>query len=107
MRQKVLSKNLKYPFWRIDKEKEIQLFNNAGWHFNNILSPEEISLKLKTFAHTEFADEKYSKVATIEKKINQQIDLFNRGHKYIKKDINTIFPEFLLEELKKYQEFIL
>ena len=59
MRQKIKSKNLDYNFLRIDKEKSIQVFNNGGWHFNNILSPDEISLKLKTFAHTEFQDEKF------------------------------------------------
>ncbi len=107
MRQKVLSKNLRYPFWRLDKEKDIQIFDKAGWHFNNILTPEEISIKLKTFAHTEFAEEKYSNIYTIEKKINQRIDLFERGHQYIKKNINTSFPEFLVKELKKKKNFIL
>ena len=38
MRQKVKSKNLKYKFYRIDKEKNIELFNNAGWHSNNIMT---------------------------------------------------------------------
>ena len=27
LRQKILIKNLKYPFWRIDKEKSIQIIN--------------------------------------------------------------------------------
>ena len=56
MRQKVKTKNLKYSFFRFDKEKSVQIFDDAGWHFNNILSSEEISLKLKTFAHSQFAD---------------------------------------------------
>ena len=45
MRQKILAKNLKYSFLRIDKEKSIQLFYNAGWHFNNLMTPKDISLK--------------------------------------------------------------
>ena len=68
MRQKVLSKNLKYPFWRFDKEKDLEIFYDGGWHFNNILSPEQISLKLKTFAHTQFVDDKYSNPDVIKKK---------------------------------------
>ena len=59
------SKNLKYGFYRIDKEKDIEVFNDAGWHFNNILSAKEISVKLKTFAHSEFADEKFSSTQRI------------------------------------------
>ena len=45
--QKVRSKNLNYSFLRIDKEKSIEVFKDGGWHFNNIMSPREISLKLK------------------------------------------------------------
>tara|TARA_B100001013_G_C24597851_1_gene437543 strand:- start:186 stop:989 length:804 start_codon:yes stop_codon:yes gene_type:complete len=106
MRQKVLSKNLKYPFWRFDKEKDLEIIYNGGWHFNNILSPEQISLKLKTFAHTQFADDKYSNPDVIKKKINEKIDLFERGHCYVKKDKNIIFPDYLLNEINKYEEFL-
>ena len=47
MRQKILIKNLR-KWWRPDKEKSIQIVNNGGWHFNNLFSPKEISIKLKT-----------------------------------------------------------
>tara|TARA_B100000965_G_scaffold358655_1_gene338189 strand:+ start:558 stop:1364 length:807 start_codon:yes stop_codon:yes gene_type:complete len=107
MRQKVKSKNLKYSFLRIDKEKSIEIFKNAGWHFNNILSPEEISLKLKTFAHSEFADEKFSSVNIIEKKINNQIDLFERNHKYQKVEIDETFPKYIRNNIKKFKKFII
>ena len=53
----------------IDKEKSIEVFKDAGWHFNNILTPEEISLKLKTFAHSEFATEQFSSISSIENNI--------------------------------------
>ena len=107
MRQKVKSKNLNYKFFRIDKEKNIELFKKAGWHFNNIMTPEEISLKLKTFAHSEFSDKKYSSTEVIKKKINQREDLFKRGHKYevVKLDYN--FPKYILDNLKKFNEFII
>ena len=68
MRQKIRMKNLKYSFLRIDKEKNIQIFKNAGWHFNNIMSPEEISLKLKTYAHSEFSNDEYSSEKIIKSK---------------------------------------
>jgi len=107
MRQKVKSKNLKYSFLRIDKEKSIEIFKNAGWHFNNILSPEEISLKLKTFAHSEFADKKFSSINIIEKKINNQIDLFERNHKYEKVEVDDTFPEYIRNNIKKFKKFII
>jgi len=107
MRQKVLSKNLMYSFLRFDKEKNIELFNNAGWHFNNIMSPEQISLKLKTFAHTNYAREEFSSSKTIKEKIEKKIDLFNRGHNYTVVDLNNEFPEYLLQNKIFYKEFIL
>ena len=105
LRQKILTKNLKYPFWRIDKEKDIQIIKNGGWHFNNILSPKEISLKLKTFAHTEFSSEKFSSLKVINYKIKKRFDLFNRGHIY-KKIKLKIFPKIILNEIKKYKKFL-
>ena len=107
MRQKVKSKNLKYSFFRFDKERSIELFKDAGWHFNNILSAKEISLKLKTFAHSEFADEKYSSIKTIEKKIQNRVDLFGRNHIYEKINLDETFPEYLKNNIYKFEEFIL
>ena len=107
MRQKIKSKNLSYKFFRIDKEKDIQIFQNGGWHFNNILNPEEISLKLKTFAHSEFSDEKFSSIKVIEDKIEKKIDLFERGHKYLKVDIDFTYPKPIRENQKKFKEFII
>ncbi len=106
MRQEVKSKNLKYNFLRIDKEKNIELFESAGWHFNNIFSPEEISLKLKTFAHTEYKDDKYSSILVIRDKIKQKIDLFERGHVYKIVKIDDTYPRYLLENINKYKKWI-
>ena len=107
MRQKIKSKNLKYSFLRFDKEKNIEIFQNAGWHFNNILSPEDISLKLKTFAHTEFSSDRFSNIDVIKKKIDRKIDLFERGHNYEKIDLDETFPRYLIKNLEKYKTFIL
>ena len=107
MRQKIKSKNLGYSFFRIDKEKNIELFKNGGWHFNNIMDPEEISLKLKTFAHSEFSENKYSNVEIIRSKIKKKIDLFQRGHQYIQVKLDNSFPKYLNSNHDKYKKFIL
>tara|TARA_S200000501_G_scaffold313846_1_gene305467 strand:+ start:1755 stop:2570 length:816 start_codon:yes stop_codon:yes gene_type:complete len=107
MRQKVLRKNLNYNIIRIDKEKSIQIYNNGGWHFNNILSAVEISKKLKTFAHTEFSSKEFSSVDIINKKIKENRDLFNRGHVYEFVKIDKSFPDYLLQNLDKYKNFII
>ena len=107
MRQSVRLKNLKYNFYRFDKERSIEVFKKAGWHFNNIMSVEEISKKLKTFAHTEFSKEEFTSPKIIESKINQKIDLFNRGHQYKAVVLDSSFPEFLLKNYSLYKSYIL
>ena len=107
MRQKVKSKNLEYKFYRFDKERNIEIFKDSGWHFNNILSPEAISLKLKTFAHTEFSADRFSDKEIIKEKIEKMIDLFERGHKYEKVYLDETYPKYLIDNLNKYKDFIL
>ena len=105
MRQKVLSKNLK-KWWRPDKEKNIELINNGGWHFKDIFTPEELSIKLKTFAHKEFDTEEFTNVEIIKKKISLKKDLYNKDQIYSKVEINDDFPEYILNNMDKLSEFI-
>ena len=107
MRQKVWTKNLKYKFYRFDKERNIQVFKNGGWHFNNILSPENISKKLKTFAHTEYSGDQFSSIEVIRNKIEERKDLFNRGYIYEKINLDETFPKYLLENINIYKDYIL
>ena len=107
MRQKIVSKNLKYKFYRLDKEKNIQIIDNGGWHFNNLMKPKDISTKLKTFAHIEFSDNKFSSENIIKDKINKKMDLFGRDHIYKKVKLNHEFPKFLLDNKEYYSDFVL
>ena len=107
MRHKVRSKNLKYSFLRIDKEKSIKTFENGGWHFNNLLTPTEISIKLKTFAHSEFSKDKFSSIKIIEEKINKKVDLFERGHQYKTVILDDSFPKYILKNIHKLNQFII
>ena len=84
LRQKVRKKNISYPFWRIDKEKSIQLIDNGGWHFNYLSEPDKISKKLKTFAHTQYDKDEFTNIEVIKKNIYGMRDL------YIIEDINII-----------------
>ncbi|MDC3400356.1 glycosyl transferase family 17 [Candidatus Pelagibacter ubique] len=107
LRQKVKSKNLKYSFFRFDKEKNIETFKKGGWHFNNILTAKEISLKLKTFAHIEFSKIEFYDEIIVQKKINNKIDLFNRGHHYEVVNFDYKFPKYLLNNRDKFKEYLI
>ncbi len=102
-----LRKNLKYPFWRIDKEKDIEVFENGGWHFNNLMSPEDISLKIKTFAHSEYNNEHFFDINLIKKKIIEKKDLYNRNRIFNKvRIIKKNYPSYILNNLHKFINFI-
>ena len=113
MRQKIIAKNSKYPFWRLDKEKNIELIKEGGWHFNYLLKPEQISKKLKSLAATQWdwgeklTKEEFFSIRNIEEKILNQKDLFNRGHNYKKVNLDDSFPKFILDNLIKYKEWII
>jgi len=107
MRQKVQIKNLKKPFWKFYYEKDIEIYYNGGWHFNSILTPEEISKKLKTFAHTEYAGPEYSDLSIIKKNIEKKRDLFKRGRHYEKASLDKSFPEYILNNKLLFKDWIL
>ena len=106
MRQEVLIKNLK-KWWRPDKEKSIEIFENGGWHFNNFFSPKELSIKLKTFAHSEFSDKKFSDEAIIKKKMSALEDLYGRNQKFVKLNNEYIqeLPEYIIVNKNNFKEF--
>ncbi len=107
MRQKIIKKNLNQPFWKFYKEKSIEIFKDGGWHFNSLLTPEEISLKLKTFAHTEFAKPEYSNLEIIKKNIEEKKDLFKRNHEYKRVDLDNTYPKYILNNKEKLNYWIL
>ncbi len=106
LRKNIRCKNLKKPFWNIKYEKNIDVINNGGWHFNNIQDAEAISKKLKTFQHTEFSNDSYSSVEIIKEKISNLEDLFGRKQKYQKVDINEEFPEYIRMNKAYFKDFI-
>jgi len=70
------------------------------------MSPEDISLKLKTFAHSEFSDKKFSSVEIIKDKINKKVDLFDRGHTYKIVELNKNFPNYILNNIDNFKDYI-
>ena len=106
LRQKIRKKNTRYPFWRIDKEKSIQLIDNGGWHFNYLSEPEKISKKLKTFAHTEYNKDAFTNIDVIKNNIHEMRDLFKRGYKYYKVELDNTFPDYILNNQNKFYKWI-
>jgi len=107
MRQKVLKKNLKYNFWRFDKEKSVQLIENGGWHFSYLMSPEKIRKKIQTFAHTELDKNEFTNINTIEKQIKSLKDIFNRKINYTKVNVDKNYPEYITKNIDKFKDWVI
>ena len=100
-------KNIKYPFWRIDKEKNIQLIEKGGWHFTYLMTPDEISKKINDMAHTEFNKEEFKNLDKIRENINNLIDPFNRNLRLKKVELDNSYPNYLLKNVELYKDWIL
>ena len=48
-----------------------------------------------------------SNINIIKKKIEERVDLFERGHKYEKVSINQSFPDYIVSNHEKYKLYIL
>ncbi len=96
----------KYPFWRFDKVKNIQIIENGGWHFAYLQTPENISKKIESFAHGEFNKKKFSDADNIKKKIEEGADIFGRGYKLQKTIIDQTFPKFIQLNKEKLKHWI-
>ena len=97
----------KYPFWRIDKPKNLKVIENGGWHFAFLQNPGNISKKIKSFSHGEFNTPDLTNEKEIEKKIKLQKDIFGRGFNYRKVEIDQTFPKYIIENKEKLKEWII
>jgi len=102
-------RNLKfkeYPFWRIDKSKKLQIINNGGWHFAYLLSPEDISKKIQSFAHGEDNKEDNTDLDKIQKKMTRFLHP-TKGFELKKVEIDNTFPKYIVENKTKFKEWII
>jgi len=93
-----------YPFWRIDRPKT-QIIN-GGWHFSFLQKPSDIIKKIKSFSHGEFNQNEFTKEKEIQKKIFNGEDIFNRGFKLRKIDVDEQYPEYIRNNKKLLNEWI-
>tara|TARA_B100002052_G_C15847589_1_gene583320 strand:- start:59 stop:865 length:807 start_codon:yes stop_codon:yes gene_type:complete len=96
----------KYPFWRIDKPKNLQIIENGGWHFSYLQKAENISKKIKSFSHGEFNKDHIINEENIKHKIEKGEDIFEREHKIKKIEIDSSFPEYILKNKDKLKDWI-
>ncbi|MDA8559682.1 glycosyl transferase family 17 [Candidatus Pelagibacter bacterium] len=107
LRKKILKKNIEKPFWKLHLEKNIEILNEGGWHFNNLYNIEQISKKIKTSPHQEFNDPRFYDKKIIQENIAELRDLYGRKHNYKKVIIDKTYPDYFIKNLHKLYNYIL
>jgi len=111
-------KFLKSPQWlRSQKVKKFSLFRfyrtrwniikNVGWHFSFIMAPKDIQKKIKSFAHSEFNTENFTNLRNIKKRVEQNLDIFDRNQIYQRVSLDSGFPEYIKKNFKRFKLWIL
>ena len=100
-------KTAKPAFWKFFKPRQPQLIYDGGWHFSFLKQPERISKKIKSYSHSEYNKPEFTDVKKIEERIKNRVDIFDRNYKYEKVDLDSTFPKYILNNLDKYQDWII
>ena len=97
----------KYPFWRIDKIRDLQIIKDGGWHFSYLQTPENLLKKISSFSHGEHNKPEFANFKNIEDKIKMQKNIFDLGFSYKKIEIDNSFPKYIVENKEKLKKWII
>ena len=96
-----------YPFWRIDKIRDLQIIKDGGWHFSYLQSPDDLLKKIASMSHGEHNKPEFANQKNIEEKIKMKKNIFGLGFSYKKIDIDNTFPKYILENKEKFKDWII
>ena len=116
-------KNKQYPFWRIDtlfknnKYINLDIIDDGGWHFTNLMTAEKLYQKLTNFGHHDEFELSGLTVNDLKQKIqdktvfwNHFIDKENYKERWnynykLRKIDNKLLPPYLVNNLEKFKEW--
>ena len=100
-------KTKKRNWWSFFKDKEPQIILNGGWHFSFLKKPEFIKKKITSYAHQEFNQEKFTNIENITNRLDSLKDIFDRNYIYKSIDIDKEFPDYIVNNQKKFKDWII
>jgi beta-1,4-mannosyl-glycoprotein beta-1,4-N-acetylglucosaminyltransferase len=98
------SKFLNVPQF-VFRAPKLQLIQDAGWHFNNLLTPEEILNKVQWSAHQELNTPDIANIDHITNSIKNKRELY-RGVNFQIEDVEEFMPTFIRENPMKFKSLI-
>jgi len=97
----------KYPFWRVDKIRNLQIIKDAGWHFSYLQKPKNLLEKIASFSHGERNKPEFANEKNIMEKIKMQKNIFDLKFSYKKIDIDHTYPKYIIDNKEKLKEWII
>lgn len=88
------------------KQNSIQFIDNAGWHFSYLGGAIAIKQKIESFSHRELNNNEFNNIDYIDQIIKSQKDLFGRNLSFKKLEKIDFLPEYINENLHKFQHLI-
>lgn len=89
---------------QIRDESQFKVLRNAGWHFTYFGKPADIAKKISSFSHQEYNTSEYTQLPTVDFKLMNGIDLFDRPIKYIFKKNDNELPAYILKNRTKFRK---
>ena len=95
------------------KYTNIKIVEQGGWHFTNIMSPEKLEYKLKSYLHHPDIPKNINKESLTnliqKKKLNYDHTADKRSNRYIEKDLSyfdkKLLPNYLKKNMHKFSEW--
>ena len=82
------------------------IIENGGWHFGYISTPELIIHKFKSFAHAEIATKDNTDINILKLRVKNYIDPIDPNYRLEKIKINSMFPDYIIKNKKKFKKWI-
>ena len=82
------------------------IYEDGGWHFTYMKSPEEISEKITDFSHTEYNLDKYTSVDSIQSRMEDFQDPYDRDYQLKIVEIDNSFPRYIVDNQERYHHII-
>jgi beta-1,4-mannosyl-glycoprotein beta-1,4-N-acetylglucosaminyltransferase len=92
----------KYSYNQLRAQNNYNI-DNGGWHFSFMGGPEQVKKKIQSYSHQEMNNPHI--INSIDNNINNNIDPFFRGDLKLVK-IDETYPEYILDNIDKYKNFI-
>lgn len=94
-----------YKLPRFVRYPDLTLVEDAGWHFNNLMNPEDIQKKITWSSHIELANEKTLDLRHIQESIESARDVYRPEVQFHREDIHYL-PRAVRENQNRWAKFL-